>query len=74
MYSKKSVCWLKSHGGYQHSNKSNKSQQYFFFAEQICAYFNGSMSKGKFPNCLKLANITPVFKKVAHTLKIIIDQ
>ena len=33
-----------------------------FFAEAICFYFNKSLENGKFPNCLKLANITPVFK------------
>ena len=40
-----------------------------FFAEQICAYFNESIDKQKFPNCLKLANIRPVFKKGARTSK-----
>ena len=34
-----------------------------FLAEAICFYFNKSLENGKFPNCLKLANITPVFKK-----------
>ena len=38
-----------------------------FLAEQICAYFNKSIGKGKFPDCSKLANITPVFKKGART-------
>ena len=32
------------------------------FAEAICFYFNKSLEKGKLANCLKLANITPVFK------------
>ena len=41
-----------------------------FFAEAICFYFNKSLENGKFPNCLKLANITPVFKKGARTSKI----
>ena len=45
----------------------NKRQ--IFFAEQICAYFNKSIDKEKFPNCLKLANIAPVFKKGACTSK-----
>ena len=40
-----------------------------FFAEQICAYFNESISKGKFPNCWKLTNITSGFKKGARTSK-----
>ena len=40
-----------------------------FFAEQICTYFNESIGKGKFPNCLKLSNIAPVFKKDAGTSK-----
>ena len=35
----------------------------------IWAYFNKSIGKGKCPYCLKLANITPVFKKNAHTSK-----
>ena len=45
-----------------------------FFAEAICFYFNKSLENGKFPNCLKLANITPVFKKGARSSKITIDQ
>ena len=40
-----------------------------FVAEAICFYFNKSLENGKFPNCLKLANITPVFKKDARTSK-----
>ena len=40
-----------------------------FFAEQICAYFNESISEGKCPNSLKLANTTPVFKKGARSLE-----
>ena len=38
-------------------------------SEQICTYFNESVAKEKFPNCLKLANITPVFEKGAGTSK-----
>ena len=38
-----------------------------FFAEAICFHFNKSFENGKFPNCQKLANITPVFKKGART-------
>ena len=40
-----------------------------FFAEAICFYFTKSLENGKFPNCLKLANITPVFKKDSRTSK-----
>ena len=40
-----------------------------FFAEAICFYFNKVFENGKFPNCLKLANITPVFKKGPSTNK-----
>ena len=40
-----------------------------FFAEAICFYFKKSLENGKFPNCLKLANITPVFKKGARASK-----
>ena len=40
-----------------------------FFAEAICFYFNKSLENGKFPNCLKLGNITPIFKKSARTSK-----
>ena len=39
------------------------------FAEIICKYFNESLEKGRFPDCLKLANVIPVFKKVARTSK-----
>ena len=39
------------------------TKRQIFFAEQICTYFNKSIGEEKFPNCLKLANITPVFKK-----------
>ena len=38
-------------------------------AEIICKYFNESLEKSKFPDCLKLANVTPVFKKGARTSK-----
>ena len=37
-----------------------------FFAKQLCDYFNESISEEKFPNCLKLANVTPAFKKGGH--------
>ena len=40
-----------------------------FFAEAICFYFNKLLENAKFPNCLKLANITPVFKRGAFTSK-----
>ena len=36
-----------------------------FFAEVICKHFNDSLDEGKFSNCLKLANVTPAFKKSA---------
>ena len=39
--------------------KGNKD----FFATYIAKYFNDSLKSAKFPNCLKLASITPVFKK-----------
>ena len=46
-----------------------------FFAETFCFYFNKALENGKFPSCLKLANITPVFSKKAHVhQKIIIDR
>ena len=40
-----------------------------FFAGAICFYFNKSLEIGKFLNCLKLANITSVFKNGARTSK-----
>ena len=40
-----------------------------FFAEAICFYFNKALENAKFPYCLKLSNITPVFKKGARTSK-----
>ena len=40
-----------------------------FFAAYIAKYFNDSLKSAKFPNCLKLASITLVFKKNAHTSK-----
>ena len=39
------------------------------FAEIICKYFNESLEKSKFPDCLKLLNVTPASKKVARTSK-----
>ena len=39
--------------------KDNKD----FFAAYIAKYFNDSLKSAKFPNCLKSASITPVFKK-----------
>ena len=40
-----------------------------FFAAYIAKYFNVSLKGAKFPNCLKLASITPVFKKNSCTSK-----
>ena len=37
-------------------------------------YFNKSLENSKFYNCLKLANITPVSKKVHVRQKITIEQ
>ena len=45
--------------------KDNKD----FFAAYIAKYFKDSLKSAKFPNCLKLASITPVFKKNARTSK-----
>ena len=45
-----------------------------FSAEIICKYFNESLEKSKFPDCLKSADVTPVFKKGGRTSKKIIDQ
>ena len=38
-----------------------------FFPEAICFYFNKSLENVKFPDCRKLANITPLFKRGACT-------
>ena len=44
-----------------------------FFSEIISKYFSESL--GKFPNCLKLANITLVVKKgFTYLKKITVDQ
>ena len=40
-----------------------------FFAETICFSYNKSLENGKFPNCLILANMKPVFTKGARTVK-----
>ena len=40
-----------------------------FFGGQKYTYFNESISKWKFRNFLKLANVIPGFKKSAHTSK-----
>ena len=45
--------------------KANES----FFVEVICFYFNKLLENGKFLNCLRLANITPVFGKGVRTSK-----
>ena len=45
--------------------KDNKD----FLAAYIAKYFNDSLKNTKFPNCLKLASLTPVFKKNARTSK-----
>ena len=51
---------------YRHTNKGNASHRYrkgtVIFC-RICTYFNETIGKVKFLNFLKLANITPVFKK-----------
>ena len=38
-----------------------------FLPDAIYFHFKKSLENGKFPNSLKLANITPVFKRDAHT-------
>ena len=43
--------------------KANKS----FFAEAICFYFSKSLENCKFPNRLKLENLTPAFKNSTRT-------
>ena len=45
--------------------KDNKD----FFAVCKTKYFYNSFKSAKFPNCLKLASVTPVFKKNASTSK-----
>ena len=45
--------------------KDNKD----FSEAYIAKHFNDSLKSAKFPNCLKLASITPVFKKNARTSK-----
>ena len=40
-----------------------------FFSAYIAKYFSNSLRSAKFPNCLKLASITPVFKKNARRSK-----
>ena len=40
-----------------------------FFTEPICKDLNNSLDKIKFLNCLKLANITAVFKKSSRNSK-----
>ena len=40
-----------------------------FFAASKTKCFNDTFKSAKFPNCLKLASITPVFKKNARTSK-----
>ena len=38
-----------------------------FFTVYMAKHFNNSLKNEKFPNCLKLASVTPVFKKNART-------
>ena len=46
-----------------------------FFARPICFYFKKALENGKFPNCLKLANMTHQLSKKGHVhQKINIDQ
>ena len=67
MHSKKSVCLtsMQANDIPVEVTKDNSN----FFTEQICACFNESISKGKFPKYFKLAIITPCLKKGAHTPK-----
>lgn len=52
---------------YKRHNPTKLSIIWNVFHEQICDYFSKSIGKWKFWNCLKLVNITPVFKKGART-------
>ena len=67
---KQYVRQFKSHTGYPDIPIKIIKDNSTLFEEQICACFNELIGKGKFPNCLRLANITPVFKKAARTAKI----
>ena len=51
---------------YKRHNPTKLSIIWNVFDEQICDYFSKSIGKWKFWNCLKLVNITPVFKKGAR--------
>ena len=44
-----------------------------FFVEAICFHFSKSLQNGKFPNCLELANITPVFKKCKRHVRSVVN-
>ena len=46
-------------------NKGNSD----LFGEITCKYFNESLEKSNFPDCLKLSNATPCFKKGTRTSK-----
>ena len=51
------------------SKVTTNDNSILFFCRTNCAYFNESIGKRKFLNCLKLADFTPLFKKGAHTPK-----
>ena len=41
----------------------------YVFGNYICDFFNNCVGRGDFPSILKIANITPVFKKADRYLK-----
>ena len=43
------------------------------FSQYLCQIFNESIEAANFPNELKYADITPVYKKIIDTKKRIID-
>ena len=40
-----------------------------FFADYICIFYNYTITTSKFPSFLKMANVTPIFKKGSKNKK-----
>ena len=56
------------------SKKKILKENFNFFAEWICIFYNHVRTTSKFPSFLKMANITPIWKKGSKNKKKIFEK
>ena len=61
-------CWMSRRSFKRVTFRLKLLRQMRISLQKEFVFFNKSLENGKFPNCLKLANITPIFKKTIDQL------